>query len=69
MEIKTTKLSLTMHGVTTTVEFPYEDVDLEEIFNAFKAVMVGATFSQSQYQNYIIELGKIFLEQKNENDD
>ena len=58
-----------MHGVTTTVEFPYEDVDLEEIFNAFRTVLVGATFHQSQYENYIVGLGEILLEEKNNNHD
>jgi len=61
---KPTRLSLTMNGVTTTVEFPYEDVDLHELFNAFKTVLVGATFCQCQYEDYIIELGQDFSEQK-----
>jgi hypothetical protein len=59
-----TKLSLTMHGITTSIEFPYEDVDLNQLFSAFNTVLVGATFTEEQYKDYVIELGQDFSEQK-----
>jgi hypothetical protein len=64
-----TKLSLTMHGVTTTVEFPNEYADINDLFNAFKTVLIGATFIEEQYRNYIIELGQDFSEDKNYNNE
>lgn len=50
-----TKLSLTTEGTTITVEFDNIDVDLDQYFQAFKTLMIGATFSEIQFDQWIIE--------------
>lgn len=56
-EIKKTKLTLEMHGVVTSVELPFEDANLTDLFAAFKVVLIGASFLDSQVDDFIIELG------------
>lgn len=63
------KMSYTSYGTTTTVEFPTSDIGLEELFNAFKTVMVGATFSESQIIDLVIELGQHYSENKTYRDE
>lgn len=60
-----TKLSLTTDGTTITIEFDNFDVDLNQYFQAFKTLMVGATFTEDQYNNWIIDEGYVL----SENDD
>ena len=50
-----TKLSLTTDGTTITIEFDNIDVDLDQYFQAFKTLMIGATFSEEQFNQWIIE--------------
>ena len=52
-----TKLSLEYDGTTISVEFDNIDVDLDQFFQAFKTLMVGATFTEKQYNNWIMEEG------------
>ena len=54
-----TKLSLTADGTTITIEFENIDVDLDQYFQAFKTLMIGATFSEEQFNQWIIEEGQI----------
>jgi hypothetical protein len=54
-----TKLSLTTDGTTITIEFENIDVDLDQYFQAFKTLMIGATFSEEQFNQWIIEEGQI----------
>jgi hypothetical protein len=63
------KMSYTSYGTTTTVEFPTSDIGLEELFNAFKTVMVGATFSESQIIDFVIEMGEHYSEYKRDRDE
>lgn len=49
------KLQLTNYKKTTTYETEYEDVDLEEYFNAFKGLLVAATWSEETINQFIIE--------------
>jgi hypothetical protein len=63
------KLSYKSYGVTTSVEFEGSDVSLDEIFQAFRTILIGATFSDWQYTNYIIEKAEEFLHDKNNNDE
>ena len=58
------KISLTMHGVTHTVDGMPWDSDAEELIDAFKRLLIGATFSPSilddEYGHYeYIEDNKI----------
>jgi hypothetical protein len=49
-----TKLSLTTDGTIITIEFDNIDVDLDQYFQAFKTLMVGATFTETQFEHFII---------------
>ena len=52
------KLQLSNYKKTITYETEYEDVNLEEYFDAFEGLLVQATFSQKNIREYIIELAE-----------
>ena len=56
------KLQLINYGKTITYETEYEDVNLEEYFDAFEGLLVQATFSQKSVRDYIIELAETYKE-------
>jgi len=63
MTTNKTKLSLSCSDNTTiTIEFDNFDVDLDQYFHAFKTLMVGATFTEDQFNNWIIDEGEILSE-------
>jgi hypothetical protein len=49
------KLQLSNYGKTMTYETEYEDVNLEEYFDAFKGLLVAATWSEETINKFIIE--------------
>ena len=57
-----TKLSLTTDGTAISIEFDNTDVDLDQYFHAFKTLMVGATFTEEQVNNWIIDEGEMLSE-------
>jgi len=62
MITKKTKLSLETDGTTITIEFDNIDVDLDQYFQAFKTLMVGATFTESQFEHFIIDEAEVIEE-------
>jgi hypothetical protein len=58
------KLQLNSYGKTMTYETAYDDVDLEEYFDAFEGLLVQATFNQKNIRAFIIELGEQYKEEK-----
>lgn len=59
-----TKLSLTNDGTTISVEFDNIDVDLDQYFQAFKTLLVGATFQETQINHWIIDEGEVLVSDK-----
>lgn len=53
-----TKLSLEYDGTTILVEFDNWDIDLDQYFQAFKTLLIGATFQESQIDHWIIDEGE-----------
>ena len=49
------ELSLKMHETRMTIEQQYDDITIDEMFNMFSALLISATFTQAQINNYIIE--------------
>lgn len=64
MTTNKTKLSLTTDWTTITIEFDNMDVDLDQYFQAFKTLMVGATFTEDQFNNWIIDEGEVLVSDK-----
>ena len=62
MTTKKTKLSLETDGKTITIEFDNFDVDLDQYFQAFKTLMVGATFTETQFEHWIIDEAEVIGE-------
>ena len=62
MTTKKTKLSLETDGTTITIEFDNIDVDLDQYFQAFKTLMVGATFTETQFEHWIIDEAEVIGE-------
>ena len=62
MTTNKTKLSLTTDGTTITIEFDNFDVDLNQYFQAFKTLLVGATFTEKQVDHWIIDEAEILSE-------
>lgn len=58
------KLQLSNYGKTMTYETEYEDVNLEEYFEAFVGLLVQATFNQENIKEFIVELGGYYEEEK-----
>lgn len=67
MTTNKTKLSLTTYGTTITIEFDNMDVDLDQYFQAFKTLLVGATFSEKQFEHYIIDEAETYADMSPEN--
>jgi len=61
---KKTKLSLTTNGTTMSIEFDNWDIDLDQYFQAFKTLLVGATFTESQIDHWIIDEGEVLASDK-----
>ena len=57
-----TRLSLTTDVTTITIEFDNMDVDLDQYFQAFKTLMVGATFTETQFEHFIIDEAEVIGE-------
>jgi hypothetical protein len=53
---KPTTLSITNHGVTVSVSFDHSDLTIGELFEAFKAAMIGITFSEDQIRDHVMQL-------------
>lgn len=49
------KLQLNNYKKTFTYETEYEDVNLEECFDAFKGLLVTASWSEETINQFIIE--------------
>ena len=49
------KLQLTNYKKTFTYETEYEDVNLEEYFDAFKGLLVTASWNEETINQFIIE--------------
>ena len=64
MTTNKTKLSLTTDWTAITIEFDNFDVDLDQYFQAFKTLMVGATFTEDQFNNWIIDEGEVLVSDK-----
>jgi hypothetical protein len=62
---KKTKLSLSTNDTTMSIEFDNWDIDLDQYFQAFKTLLIGATFQESQIDHWIIDEGEML----SENDD
>jgi hypothetical protein len=68
MITKKTKLSLTNDGTTISVEFDNIDVDLDQYFQAFKTLLVGATFSEKQFDHWIIDEAELLSDNEDNNE-
>ena len=64
MTTKKTKLSLSTSDTTMSIEFDNWDVDLDQYFQAFKTLMVGATFTEDQFNNWMIDEGEVLVSDK-----
>ena len=57
------KLQLNNYGKIMTYETAYDDVNLEEYFEAFEGLLVQATFNQKNIREFIIELAESYKEE------
>lgn len=61
---KKTKLSLSTNDTTMSIEFDNWDIDLDQYFQAFKTLLVGATFTEEQINDWIIDEGEVLVSDK-----
>ena len=57
------KLQLSNYGKTMTYETAYDDVNLDEYFDAFEGLLVQATFNQKNIREFVIELAESYKEE------
>jgi hypothetical protein len=69
MITKKTRLSLTTDGTTINIEFDNFDVDLDQYFHAFKTLMVGATYSEKQFDQWIMNQAECLIGDLEDDDD
>ena len=62
MSNKKTKLSLEIDGKIISVEFDHIDVDLDDYFHALKTLVVGATYTETQFEHWIIDEAEVIGE-------
>jgi len=62
MENKKTKLSLENDGKIISVEFDHIDLCLDDYFQALKTLLVGATFTETQFEHWIIDEAEVIKE-------
>jgi hypothetical protein len=62
MTTNKTKLTLSTNDTTMSIEFDNWDVDLDQYFQAFKALLVGATYCEKQIDDWIIDEAEILSE-------
>jgi len=63
------ELSLKMHETRMIIEQQYDDITIDEMFNMFNALLISATFTQTQIDNYIIDkAGELKEEEEDFND-
>ena len=55
IDTKNPILTLEVEGKIIKYEFDHWDLNLEEYFQAFKTLLVGATFFESGIDDYILE--------------
>jgi hypothetical protein len=49
------ELTLKMHDVEMIIKKEYDDTTIDEMYQMFGALLISATYSQAQIDNYIIE--------------
>ena len=57
-----TKLSLEIDGKIISVEFDHIHVDLDDYFQALKTLVIGATFTETQFEHWIIDEAEVIGE-------
>jgi len=62
MTTKKTKLSLETNGKIISIEFDHIDVDLDDYFQALKTLVIGATFTETQFEHWIIDEAEVIVE-------
>jgi hypothetical protein len=62
------ELSLKMHETRMIIEQQYDDITIDEMFNMFNALLISATFTQTQIDNYIIDKAGELNEEEDFND-
>lgn len=56
--MRTTKLKLESEWTESVVEFKNIDISLEQYFNALKGMLIQQTWTESQINEYILELAR-----------
>lgn len=66
------ELTLKMHDYEMSIKTESDDITISEMFDSFGALLIAASFSQTQIDNYIIdkaaELEEIKSESQYDND-
>lgn len=53
-----TKLTLKHYHVEITLEIPYSDCTMQEVFDLFRGAVLAAGFQQETYEEVIVQLAK-----------
>jgi hypothetical protein len=60
------ELTLKMHDVQMTILKEFDDCTIDEMYQMFGALLISATYSQTQIDNYITEKAEALIEEKEE---
>lgn len=52
------EINLIMHGTEVRIKREYDDVLISEMFDYFKTMLIGVSYTDQQFNNYIKELAE-----------
>jgi len=52
------EINLIMHGTEVSIKREYDDVLISEMFDYFKTMLIGVSYTEQQFNNYIKELAE-----------
>lgn len=63
------ELTLKMHDAEMTIKKEYDDTAIDEMYQMFAALLISASYSQTQIDNYIIDKAEELREDEDEPED
>lgn len=52
------EINLKMHETEVSIKREYDDVLISEMFDYFKTMLIGVSYTEEQFNNYIKELAE-----------
>jgi hypothetical protein len=64
--MKPTVINAQQYGTKVSVEIDHSDTDISELFDAFKTICIGLGYSESSWNEYIVDTADEYREDESE---